>query len=89
MALGATRGSAATLLIRQSAWPAFAGMLFGFVFSLVAANILNRQLGNFGPLDAPVLASAAVILTVTCGIAALLPALQAIRGDIAQTLRND
>jgi predicted permease len=89
MALGATRGSAATLLIRQSAWPAFAGMLFGFIFSLIAANILNHQLGNFGPLDAPVLASAAGILTVTCGIAALLPALQAVRGDIAQTLRND
>jgi predicted permease len=88
-ALGATRTSVASLLIKQNAWPALVGMLFGFGFSIMAANILNKQLGSFGPLDASVLASAAGILSLTCGISALLPALEAVRGDIAQTLRSD
>lgn len=89
MALGATRRSVVTLLMRQSAWPAAAGMFFGFAFSIIASDILNKQLRILGALDPLVLASAAGILGVTCGIAALLPAIQAVRGDIAQTLRND
>jgi predicted permease len=89
MALGATRRSVVTLLMRQSAWPAAAGMFFGFAFSIIASDILNKQFRILGALDPLVLASAAGILSLTCGVAALLPAIQAVRGDIAQTLRND
>jgi hypothetical protein len=88
-ALGATRRSVVTLLIRQSAWPAAAGMVLGFGFSIVLSDILNKQLRILGRFDPSVLASAAGILSLTCGVAALLPAIRAVRGDIAQTLRND
>ena len=89
MALGASRRSVAALLMWQSAWPAAVGLVLGLAYSIITSDILNKQLrilGHFNPL---VLVSAAGILSLSCGLAALLPALRAVRGDIAQTLRND
>ncbi len=89
MALGATRRSVVRLLVTQSARPALWGMLFGFGMSIVALRITNGKGRGLGPYDASTFVYAAAVLAVTCAVSALVPALRAVRGDIAQTLRND
>jgi len=89
MALGATRRSVVRLLITQSTRPALWGMLFGFGTSIVALRITNGKGGGLGPYDVSTFLYAAAVLAVTCAASALVPALRAIRGDIAQNLRND
>jgi predicted permease len=89
MALGATRRSVVRLLITQSTRPALWGMLFGFGMSIVALRITNGRAGGMGPYDASTFLYAALVLAVTCAVSALVPALRAVRGDLAQNLRND
>ena len=72
----------------QSAWPAAAGLVLGLAYSIIASDILNKQLRILGHFDPLVLVSTAGILSLTCGLA-VLPALRTAHGDIAQTLRND
>jgi ABC-type antimicrobial peptide transport system permease subunit len=89
MALGATRRSVVRLLITQSTSPALWGMLFGFSMSIVALRITKGRAGGMGPYDASTFLYAASVLAVTCAVSALVPALRAVRGDLAQNLRND
>ena len=64
-------------------------MLFGFGMSIVALRITSGKGGGLGPYDVSTFLYAAAVLAVTCAASALVPALRAVRGDIAQNLRND
>jgi predicted permease len=89
MALGADRSSIVTMLMKESAWPAVLGIVCGFTLSFIASELLKAQGVHLGSFDAPLVVFVASILAVTCGLAALSPALQAVRTDITQMLRND
>ncbi|HTB23631.1 MAG TPA: ABC transporter permease [bacterium] len=91
-ALGAGRATVAGLMVLESAATGALGSLFGFaVYAAIlaaAAAILRDSTGVL--LGAwywhPVLAAAPLGMTLLCGLAGLIPALQAYRVDVAAGL---
>ena len=89
LALGAKNRSLVALLMRQSGSPAAIGVLCGFGIAFAASKVLEAQRVYLGSLDAPLLLSVVAVIGVTCGMAALLPSVRALRTDVAQTLRDE
>ena len=89
LALGAKNRSLVALLMRQSGSPAAIGVLCGLGIAFAASKVLEAQRVYLGSLDAPLLLSVVAVIGVTCGVAALLPSVRALRTDVAQTLRDE
>jgi ABC-type antimicrobial peptide transport system permease subunit len=95
MALGATRGSVAALVLLQSARPVGIGLVLGGGFTAALGVVLlatpaAEQIGSTVRLLDPVAYAASLLCIVAaCTCAALIPALRAGRIDPIGALRQD
>jgi putative ABC transport system permease protein len=95
MALGATRGSVAALVLRQSVRPVGIGLLIGGGFTAALGGVLlatpaAEQIGSTVRLFDPVAYAVSLLAIVAaCAGAALIPALRAAGIDPIGALRQD
>jgi predicted permease len=95
MALGATRGSVAALVLLQSARPVSIGLILGGAFTAALGGVLlatpaAEQIGSTVHLLDPVAYAASLVFIVAaCTCAALIPALRAGRIDPIGALRQE
>jgi ABC-type antimicrobial peptide transport system permease subunit len=86
MALGASPGSVAASVLRQSALLITAGMLCGLPFAIVAASAADSLLWGVKPGSATIYVLAAGMLCFTGFVSAWLPARRAATIDPAEAL---
>ena len=77
MALGATRGSVATLVLRQGSILIGAGLAAGLVLAFAIGRLIKGFLYEVKPLDASTYVAVVVALTAIGLVAALIPARRA------------
>jgi len=88
LALGASGQSVVGLMVRQQGWPLFFGATLGLAVSIPAGIALRGAPLYLNP-EPIVQIAAMLILAVTGGLAALIPALKALRLDPLGALRQD
>ncbi len=89
MALGATRGNVAQLILRQGALLIGSGLVVGLILSLGAGRWVKSFLYQVQPTDALTYVAVAVTLSVVGLLATLLPARKAASTDPMQALRTE
>ena len=89
MALGATRGSVAKLVLRQGSILIGAGLVAGLLLSFATGRLIKGFLYEVKPLDASTYVSVAVVLTAIGFIAAFIPARRAASIQPMQALRDE
>jgi len=89
MALGATKVKVLAVVLRQFAWPVALGMAAGAGIAAAASGVLRIALFGVSNLDTASYAAAILVLVAIVGLAALLPAMRALRLDLANALHND
>src|SRR5579862_1232851 len=89
MALGATPGAVARLVLGHAARWTAAGAAMGVIGSLLAARLLQTMLFDTSPRDPWVLASAVSALWAVAMLAAWIPSRRASRVDPMQALRRE
>jgi predicted permease len=89
MALGATRASVATLVMRQGSILIGAGLAVGLVLALATGRLIKGFLYEVKPLDAGTYVAVAVALAVIGLVAAFIPAQRAASIQPMQALRNE
>jgi predicted permease len=87
MALGATRHTIVTMILRETAALLAVGLTIGAACSLVAARAAGALLFGVEPHDLATLATAAALLTAVTVAASYLPARRAARVDATTALR--
>lgn len=88
LALGARGSQVVTLVVGHAARLALLGVAVGLVAAMAAAPLLASQLFGVQPLDPITFAGVPLMLVVVALIAALLPALRAMRLDPMTALRQ-
>ncbi len=88
LALGASRGAVAQLVMRRVASVLVMGVLAGLLVSLWAARFVGALLFGLEPRDLSTMLMAAAVLIGVGAIAGWLPARRAARADPMQVLRN-
>jgi len=88
IALGATRGRVASLVIGRAAGLAGVGIALGLAGSLAAAQVLRGLLVGLSPRDPVTFIAVPVFLVVVVVAASYLPARRASRLDPARVLRS-
>jgi predicted permease len=89
MALGATRGSVAKLVLRQGSILIGAGLAVGLVLAFASGRLIHGFLYEVQPLDAETYVSVAVVLMVIGFLAAFIPARRAASIQPMQALRDE
>jgi predicted permease len=89
MALGATRGSVARLVLHQGSLLVGAGLAAGLGLAFAAGRLVRNFLYQVHPLDAWTYAAVALALAIIGLIAAFLPARKAASIDPMQALRDE
>lgn len=89
MALGASRGGVALLLLRQALRPVVIGAAVGVIAALGAGRMLASLLFDVSAADPVALAAAPLILVFTAALAAWWPARRAAGIAPGQVLRED
>ena len=89
MALGATRGNVAGMVVREGMTTAGAGVAIGLAAALMLNRVLRGVLAGLGNNDAATIAIAVILVTATAAAACFLPARRATRIDPIAILRND
>jgi predicted permease len=89
MALGATPGAVARLVLGHAASWTFAGAVLGVAGSLFAARLLEAMLFHVSARDPWILAAAVAVLCATAMLAAWVPSRRAARVDPMQALREE
>jgi predicted permease len=89
MALGATRGDIAALVIRGACCQTAGGLLVGVPIALLAAKGLQQQLFGVSPFNLPALAVAAAVVGGCALLASVLPAWRATAIAPIEALRTD
>jgi predicted permease len=89
MALGASRGQIMRSVVGETAAVATTGLLIGAVVAGAARNILRPFVTTTGVMDSLVLASVALVLLTTIGLAVVWPTRRALAIDPATVLRHD
>jgi putative ABC transport system permease protein len=87
MALGASRGNVARLIIRQAATLALIGLLLGAVGAVLVGRAMQSTLYGVGALDLSVIAAVSAVLLLTALLASWLPARRASSIEPMQALR--
>ena len=88
LALGASRGAVAQLVMRRVASVLAIGILAGVVVSLWAVRFVGTLLFGLDPRDGSTMGIAAAVLMAVGAAAGWLPARRAARADPMQVLRN-
>jgi predicted permease len=89
LALGASRASAAGLLLRAGLVPLALGVAGGLVSAALVARAMGGLLYGIGSFDVPTFAAAVVALGVVTLVAGLIPARRVARIDPITALRTD
>jgi putative ABC transport system permease protein len=89
MALGASRGNVARLIIRQGAMLALIGLAIGVGGAVLVGREMQNTLYGVGSLDLSVIAAVAAVLLATALFASWLPARRAASIDPMQALRSE
>jgi putative ABC transport system permease protein len=89
LALGATRGGVARLVLREGVLVALAGLAAGLLVALAAGRLLSSLLFGVAASDPATFAGAAIFLLAVALIASALPALRAARLDPVEVLRSE
>jgi predicted permease len=89
LALGATRGGIARLVLTAGAMPAIAGLAAGALLTAAAAPALRSLLFGVTPLDLPSLAAVAGLLGGVTLLACAMPAWRAMRLPVTTALRSE
>ncbi|HSJ08790.1 MAG TPA: FtsX-like permease family protein, partial [Longimicrobiales bacterium] len=89
MALGASRGGVARMLLRQALRPVLLGAAVGVAAALATGRLLTGLLFNVSAADPIALAAAPLLLLATAGIAAWWPAQRAAGVAPGIVLRDD
>jgi len=87
MALGATRGSVVTLVLRAAMWQIIIGLVLGIPASLYVGYLMKSILYGVGSYDPWALTLAPVMLIICATLAGFLPALRASSIEPIQALR--
>jgi putative ABC transport system permease protein len=89
MALGATRSSVASLVLRQGSILVGAGLAIGIVIAIAAGRLITSFLYQVHPLDAWTYAAVILALALVGVVASLLPARKAASIQPMQALREE
>ena len=89
MALGASRGNVARLIIRQGAILALVGLAIGVGGAVLVGREMQSTLYGVGSLDVTVIGAVAAVLFATALFASWLPARRAAAIDPMQALRSE
>lgn len=89
MALGAAPRSVVTMVIRDVAGPAAAGLIVGLGIAAYASRLVQDFLFEIGPRDPQAFAAGVVVIATTALAAAWVPARRAAQVDPVTTLRAD
>lgn len=89
MAMGATRGSVAQLVLRQAGFFVSFGLLCGLALAVAAGRLVKSFLYQVQPVDAWTYCAAALALAMVGLIAALVPARRAASIEPMQALREE
>ena len=89
MALGATRNSVVSMVLRGAIWQILIGLALGIPASLYAGYLMKSQLYGVGSFDPLALAGAPLALVLCAILAATLPAQRAASIEPMQALRTE
>jgi predicted permease len=89
MALGASRASVISIVLRQSVAPVGVGLAVGLVAAMALGRFVEGLLFDVSPLDPLTLASGVVSLAFVAGAACAIPAGRAARIDPVTALRGE
>ena len=89
MALGASNGNIAWMILRETLYLVLAGLVIGVPAALVGAHFIAAQLFGLSPTDPLTLAVAAIVLTLVALLAGYLPARRASRVNPLNALRYE
>jgi predicted permease len=89
MALGAQRRAVMWMIMRESSFAVCGGILLGILAAFPVTALIESVLFGVSKSDAWTIGAASVLLLVSAGVAALLPAMNASRVDPANALRNE
>jgi len=89
MAVGANRSDIVRMILRGSMWQIIIGLGIGIPLAILAGKLLKDQLFNVHPWDPVMLASAALLLSLSAFLASALPARRAADVDPMIALRNE
>ena len=87
MALGASRSSVVTMVLRVTLWQTLAGLALGIPAALAAGHLMANQLYAVGAYDPVVLAGATMVLGLCAATAGFIPARRAASIDPMKALR--
>ena len=89
MALGATTGDVARLVLREGARTTVLGLAIGLLLAAGLGKLVSGLLYRVSPFDPLVLATAAIVLSTTAMVACYLPARRATRVVPQEALRAE
>jgi ABC-type antimicrobial peptide transport system permease subunit len=89
MALGATRSSVMSMVLRGALWQILIGLMLGIPAALLAGNLMADQLYEVKAYDPLALAGAIVVLNLCAAVAAFIPARRAASIEPMRALRTE
>jgi putative ABC transport system permease protein len=89
MALGASPLNVMSLVMRQGALLAFAGVVAGLAAALALTRLMSTLLFGIAPTDPPTFVAIPLLLTAVALLATYIPARRATRVDPMQSLRYE
>jgi predicted permease len=87
MALGATAPTVRRHVLRGASWMTMAGLVFGLGGAFALMQVLQNRLFGVSPLEPVIWGSATILLVALVAVASLIPARQAARVSLADTLK--
>jgi len=89
MALGATRSSVVSMVLRGALWQILLGLALGIPAALFAGHLMASQLYGVGSYDPLALSGAVLVLAFCAAVAGFLPARRAASIEPMQALRTE
>jgi predicted permease len=88
MALGAQRGDALRMVLRQVLWLVFLGVAIGLPLAMVASSLLRTVLSQVSPTDLTAVGATVIVLCAVALLAGYIPARRAADVDPIVALRQ-